>query len=72
MIFDINKSNIVLNSDRKESNIKIVLGRWVRVEDSDGENDDTEFIQKLLKETETKKKGPQANNKINIESGNGA
>lgn len=42
VIFDINKSNIVLLKKQKE-NVKIVLGKKVKVEDSD-EEQDPDFI----------------------------
>ena len=70
MIFDINKSNIVL-LNRKKENVTIVLGKQIKIEDSD-EEQDPDFIYKLLKETEIKKATATTNQKIEVKTGSGA
>jgi ABC-type sulfate transport system substrate-binding protein len=46
------------------------MGRKVKLEDSEDE-EDQDFIQKLLKDTEVKKAGAQTSQKIEINKGGG-
>lgn len=49
----------------------MVFGRKVKVEDSD-DDEDQDFIQKLLKETEIKNVGASTNQKVEVNSISGA